>query len=405
MLTFDNKTGIVAEDTAIIRQRLAERWKAAFATSPNLPELDTENETPAGQLIDGETALSAQKDADLLFLARMFDPVTAEGMWQDALSRIYFITRHRETPTYVTCQCTGLYGTAIPYGAIVQSVSGHTFINTAPVEIGESGSAEIIVRCSEWGPVEAGAGEVNKIITTIPGWDTVTNLAAGVSGRLEETRAEFENRRFESVAKNSHGAAASVYGALANVENLIACCVLENPTDGWIEKYAVNIAPHSLYISAYGGENADIAKAIYDKLDGGCGTNGNTELQYRPESEDLQGVAYTYYIQRPTATAAGIAVNIRQSPGLPETIAEDVKAAVLANWEGATQDYPRVRMAQTLYASRFYKSVIGVGVSDLINIQISYPQGAAPAESADIPADQMPTLDEGGIAVNILGAG
>jgi uncharacterized phage protein gp47/JayE len=404
MLTFDNKTGLAAEDTVIIRERLAARWKAAFATSPNLPELDTGNETPAGQLIDGEAALSAQKDADVLFLARMFDPATAEGMWQDALARIYFITRHRETPTYVTCQCTGLYGTVIPYGAIVQSVSGYTFVNTAPVEIGETGAAEIIVRCSEWGPVEAGAGEVNKIITTIPGWDTVGNLAAGAPGRLEETRAEFENRRYASVAKNSHGAAASVYGAVANVENLIACCVLENPTDGWITKYAVNISPHSLYISAYGGEDADIAEAIYLKLDGGCGTNGNTQLQYQPEDGELPGVTHTYYIERPTATAAGIAVNIRQSPGLPQTIEEDIKKAVLSNWDGRAQDYPRVRMAQTLYASRFYKSVIDAGVSDLINIQLSYPLGADLAESVDIPANQMPTLGENDITVNILGA-
>jgi uncharacterized phage protein gp47/JayE len=404
-IIFNPQKGIITEDTALIRQRRAAEWKQAFAVSPDLPELNTDTETPAGQLVDGETALISQKDSDLLFLARMFDPVTSLGIWQDALARIYFISRQRETPTYVTCQCTGLYGATVPYGAIVQDTQGHTFINTAPAIIGEDGRAEIIVRCSEWGPVEVGAGAITKIITTVPGWDTVGNAAAGLTGRYEETRAEFENRRFESVAKNSHGAAASVFGAVANVENVIACRVLENPGDDWITKFGVNIAPHSLYISVYGGEDGAIARALYLKLDGGCGTNGDTQLIYRPEPEDgdQPGAVYTYYIKRPAATPAGLTVNIRRTPNTPANIADIIREAIITNWEGKEQDYPRVGMAETLYASRFYKTVISVGVDDLINIQASYPAGAALTDSAEIPADQMPTLDRDNIIVNIAG--
>jgi len=404
VITFDEKTGIVTEDTIDIRERQAAAWRSIFSLSPNLPPLNTEAETPAGQLIDGEAALIAQTDSALLFLARMLDPATASGMWQDALARIYFISRHRETPTYVTCQCTGLYGAVIPYGAIVQAASGHTFINTAPATIGEDGLAEIIVRCTEWGPVQIGAGAVSKIITTVPGWDSITNAAAGVTGRNEETRAEFENRRFDSVAKNSHGAAASVYGAVADVENVLACRVLENPSHLWKNECGVDIAPHSLYISVAGGDDGAIAQAIYNKIDGGCGTNGNTALAYQPgpEDGDQPGAAYTYYIQRPAITPAGLTVKLRLTPNTPANIAGIIKDALLDNWEGRRQDLPRVRMAQTLYASRFYKTVLDCGVQDLVGVQISYPLGAALADSVDIPADQMPALDEGDITVETL---
>ena len=56
MITFDPQTGLIAEDTAVIRQRLAQEWKNAFNVSEDTPELNTESESPAGQLIDGQTA-------------------------------------------------------------------------------------------------------------------------------------------------------------------------------------------------------------------------------------------------------------------------------------------------------------------------------------------------------------
>ena len=94
-----NTTGISAEETSVIRANIAQQWKNAFATDPTLPELDTSAETPAGQLIDGETALAAEKDNEILFVANQFDPKNAVGAWQDALAAIYFIKRKIALPT------------------------------------------------------------------------------------------------------------------------------------------------------------------------------------------------------------------------------------------------------------------------------------------------------------------
>ena len=68
------------------------------------------------------------KNADMLFLASMFNPKTAEGRWQDALGHIYFMTRKIDEPTIVTCQLKGRYGTVVPYGALVLSEEGYTLI-------------------------------------------------------------------------------------------------------------------------------------------------------------------------------------------------------------------------------------------------------------------------------------
>ena len=399
-ITFNNQTGLVAEETSVVRARIAQEWKNAFATDPRLPVLDTNPETPAGQLIDGQTALASEKDNDMIYIANMFNPKNATGVWQDALAAVYFLNRKIALPTYVTCQVRGAYGTTIPYGALVQDVNGYTFLNTSVVVIGSSGTANIYVRCTETGAVEVAPNTVTQIVTTVPGWDSVTNPSAGVTGRDEESQAAFENRRAGSVGKNSHGAVASIYGTIADLNNVVAVLVLENTTNADKTIKGVTLAGHSVYISVYGGDNTDIARAIYNKIDGGVGTQGNTMLTYNPASDniaDQPDALYTYYIERPDTveTAVKVTVSDDETTGLTNAI----KEAVVENFNG-NSSFRRVKMGDTLYASRFYADVIKAGVTMLENIEIKYPSATGSyADSIDIPASELPTISVDDVTV------
>lgn len=399
-LTFDD-TGISADETSIIRANIAQEWKNAFATDSSLPELDTNAETPAGQLIDGITALASEKDNELIFLSNQFNPKNAIDSWQDALGSIYFISRKIALPTYVTCQAEGAYGTVIPYGAIVQDTNGYTFMNTAPATINASGQATLIVRCTEMGAVEVTSGSVNKIVTTVPGWDKVTNAAAGVTGREVESQAAFESRRVQSVAKNAHGSVASVFGAIADINDVTALLILENTTNVDKTEKGVTIAGHSVYISVYGGADNEIAKAIYNKIDAGCGTNGNTMVSYNPVSDDATqpDMLYSYYIERPTAVSTGIVVTIADEQ--TTTLTNAIKEAVVNNFNG-NSGYRRVKMGDTLYASRFYADVIKAGVTKLETIQIKYPLSATAADSVNVDADEIPTISVDDVTVTYV---
>ena len=399
-ITFNNQTGLVAEETSVVRARIAQEWKNAFATDPRLPVLDTNPETPAGQLIDGQTALASEKDNDMIYIANMFNPKNATGVWQDALAAVYFLNRKIALPTYVTCQVRGAYGTTIPYGALVQDVNGYTFLNTSVVGIGSSGTANIYVRCTETGAVEVAPNTVTQIVTTVPGWDSVTNPSAGVTGRDEESQAAFENRRAGSVGKNSHGAVASIYGTIADLNNVVAVLVLENTTNADKTIKGVTLAGHSVYISVYGGDNTDIARAIYNKIDGGVGTQGNTMLTYNPASDniaDQPDALYTYYIERPDTveTAVKVTVSDDETTGLTNAI----KESVVENFNG-NSSFRRVKMGDTLYASRFYADVIKAGVTMLENIEIKYPSATGSyADSIDIPASELPTISVDDVTV------
>ena len=120
MLIFNEKTGFSVQEPHEVREEVAQSWINAFK-SDDTPDINTAPETPQGQIIDAETLAITQKDAELAFLANMFNPKTARGIWQDALAEIYFIKRKKAVNSRCYCVLTGLKGTVIEKGSKIQS--------------------------------------------------------------------------------------------------------------------------------------------------------------------------------------------------------------------------------------------------------------------------------------------
>lgn len=395
-VTFDPATGLTVDSAADVLAQIENDWRNAFSGG-GLPPLDVDPATPAGQLIAAQAALVHAKDTEILFLAQQFNPETAEGRWQDALGKIYFLTRKTAEPTIVECTCTGLYNTVIPAGSIVQSADGHQLASIDAATIPTSGNVDIEFAVTETGPVEIPAGAVTKIITVIPGWDSVTNAAAGVLGRDEETQTEFETRRYNSVAANAQGSVLAIQGAVSQVDGVLDCVVLENSTNDVQTISGVAVDPHSICVSVFGGEGEDIAEAIYRRKDAGCGTTGDTVVSYT--DPDFNNAVYTYNILRPTPTAVKMTVTIKQTSATPNTITGDIRAALVADFYGRGEN-DRVGAASTLYASRFYPVVIAAGASDFISLELALGSGSL-ASFVEIDADEEPTLAAEDITVVI----
>jgi uncharacterized phage protein gp47/JayE len=400
-LIFNPATGLSVPDTADIREGITEDWVRAFY-APDQPPLDTEPTTPAGQLVDAEVAEIEAKNAAMLFLANQFNPQVAEGRWQDALGAIYFLTRKLDEPTVVTCQLTGLKGTVIPYGALVQSATGYVLICNRSVSIGADNRGETTFRVAETGPVEIPAHSVTSIITTIPGWDTVDNAAAGAIGRDLETRAEFEGRRAASVAMNSHGSTGALFGAIGNIPGVLDVAVLENIGPNPVIKYGVEVPGHGVTICVYGGEDGDIARAIYQKKDNGCDTGGNTDVTY--VAEDYHHALYEYKILRPEPVNFWIQITLGNGSNATAETRQALKEALYRNFYGLDDDSDnaRVGMASTVFASRFYSSAMAVeGIKNIQSIKIALSPDT-PWDYADvivINGSQVPTISTDNISV------
>lgn len=396
-ITFDAEKGLSADSTATIRQGIVNDWENTF--SDENATLNTESESPAGQIIDSEAVLVTAKDSALLELMNQFNPMTASGIFQDAIAAIYFLTRKVAQPTVVECQVMGLQGTTIPAGSVIENTDGFRLRSVGAVTIPEGGTASVEFETVDTGAISIGANTCTKIITVIAGWNTVDNAIAGVPGQLVESRASFEARRAQSVAANSHGSRLSLQGALYNIDGVLDCLVLENKSDSTVTKQGVSLISHSVAICIYGGNNDEIAEMIYNKLDAGCGTNGATTVTYISEDSAVN----TYQIVRPDPVNVYIEVTINQTASTASTVVDDVKNAVYNDFYGNDAQSGNIRRGcgQTIYASSFSVATIKTaGVTDLVSIEIGKSAGTL-GNSIALDADEEPVLSKDNISVII----
>lgn len=395
-VSFNPQTGVVVPTTRAVRDDLAAAMQEALRLSANDPAIDVDSTSPLGQFIDLVAAEIEAKNAEIAFLANMLNPKTANGVWLDALAALYGLDRKISEPTVVVCTCTGLKGTVIPYGAIVQDTQGNQLRHSTAggVTIGDSGSVEATFVTVEHGEIQIAAGTVTKIVTVVSGWDTVTNEVAGITGRDIEPDGELLNRMIDSYAINANSTTANIEANLAELDGVLDCIVLENYTNQPQQQYSITLDPHSIAVCIVGGEDADIAETIFRRKSAGCGTTGTTDVTY-VDTEHYDAV-YTYQIVRPTAVDFDVQVTFFDSDMNSESQAA-VKNAIIQDFLGELAN-PRVKLATTVYASRFYQCVQAVTDAPIKQILIGLDGGEL-STSVDVPANESPTISTDTIAL------
>lgn len=389
---FDENAGVVLPGTQEIREAVASGFKEAFRTSPDDPELNTEPTSPMGQVVDLVTAEIEAKNSELAFITNMTNPKTARGIFLDNLAALYGLDRKLSEPTIVTCVCTGLKGTIIPYGAIVEDERGNKFRHSAAggVTIGDDGTATTTFSAVEHGGIEVPPEAIQKIVTVIAGWDKVINPQAGSIGREKEPDGELYNRMLESVAINAHSTLDTITARLAEIDGVLDVVVLENYTNYPQTQYGIEIEGHSIAICIVGGEDADIAETIYKTKDMGCGTTGNYEIKY--VATDHFNATYLYRITRPSTENFHVRVTFAGA-AIPEVIGEKIKETIISDFLGK-QTHPRVKLATTVYASRFYPCIQEVADSKtypVLAIEVKLGDGSWGAK-VDVPATVEPSI-------------
>lgn len=267
-------------------------------------DLTLEPETPQGQLAASETAIIGDKNDKLLALFNGIDPPFATGRLQDAIARIYFLERIAAQATVVTATCSGKTGTTIPIGAQAKDQAGRVYVATSSGVIPVGGTVDVTFACATFGPIAAPIGYVNAILLAIPGWDSVTNAAAGVLGRNVETDADFEFRRQLSVAVNGKNSLQSILGAVLSVPGVIDAYASENYTSSATgAAFTAAIATTVLTVSAISlgtiglddlvtgaGVAAGTSIASFGSGSGGTGTY-NLNISQTVSSEAMQSSA------------------------------------------------------------------------------------------------------------------
>lgn len=360
-------------------------------------------ETPQGQLASSQAAIVADANAVFAEFVNQVNPDTASGFMQDAIARIYFLDRQPAAPTVVECDCVGNPGTVIPVGAQAADTSGNRYTCLEAGSIPPSGTVTLSFANVADGPIPCPANTLTVIYKAIPGWDTINNPAPGVLGADVESQAAFAYRRAQSVALNARGSLPSIYAAVFDVADVLDVYATENTTSAIVNTGATNypLAPHSLYVAAVGGLNADIAKAIWTKKDVGCDYNGNTTVVVTDDSGYLPPLpTYNVKFERPATLPILFQVDIQNDSGLPSNIVDLVKAAIIATFTGADGG-TRVRIGSLLLASKFYPGVIAIG-PEVSVLSILLGSVTPTLTSQLIGIDQAPTVDAADISVTLV---
>lgn len=398
-ITFD-QTGLIIPQEADILAGVQADIDAAMGGGLN-PAL----ETPQGQLASSETAIIGANNDLFAYFVNQVNPDYAEGFMQAAIGRIYFLNRRPATATVVTCTCTGLAGTVIPEGSTVADSSSNIYSCISGGTIPVGGTIDLAFQNIVAGATPAPAGSVTKIYQAIPGWDTVTNASDGTIGIDLESRADFEFRRAQSVAINGTGSLQTVYAQVFELDGVLDVYCTENKTDEaeTVGATSYELEPHSIYVAAVGGDDDAVAEAIWTYSSGtGANYNGNTTVDVTDQSGySYPYPTYTIKFQRPTALPVYFAVNIRSNPNLPADIIAQVKAAIIAAFNGSDGG-ARARIGADIIAGRFYAGVQAVAPSIIQITSITVGTSASPVTTTvSVGIDRQPTIAASQIAVNI----
>jgi hypothetical protein len=327
--------------------------------------------TPQGQLASTETAIIGDKNAQFIWYTNQVDPAFNSGRMQDAIGRIYYMTRIPGAPTVVQATCSGLDGVIIPLGAIAQATDGNLYIAQQQGTI-TGGSVILPFACGVNGPIDCPAGSLNAIYQAITGWESITNPDDGVLGINVETPSQFEARRSASVAVNAIGILDAILGAVLAVPNVLDAFVAENDNGTPQTIGGKILGPNSLYVCVLGGESQAIGNAIWSRKAPGCGYNGNTTVTVvDPAPEYLPPIpSYSVTFQRPTIIDFAMLVVLKNNNGIPANALALIQNVIINAFAG-TDGGPRAKIGSTVFASRYYAPVAMLGSwAQIVEIQL-----------------------------------
>lgn len=336
---------------------LEEGFKAVFGD-----DLDVSTETPQGQLI-GIIAMSlAQADEGVVSSFSSTSIFDAFGQQLEGLFSALAVSRNPAINTIVEATLTGVVTSLIPAGSRARTVNGDLFALDADAVIGGGGSVTAAMSAIEPGPIEVLAAELDSIVDVVTGWETVTNVSDGTTGREVETDSNYRRRYQRELSKNAIAPLDSIVARVSDLTSVLDVVGAENDKSTTEVIQGLSLDPHSVAIVVDGGIDADIAAAIRIAKTGGTGTNGTTTVPVTYEG----GIIDIRFFKA-TAINFELGVNISVTPGTATNVTDLIKTRVQEYVEGVFDtgddslfETDGLQIGETLYKFRLLTPINSV---------------------------------------------
>lgn len=370
MTTSVDGTGFHRTTLAERLTQLQDSYKAIYGT-----DIDILPESTDGQVIGIFSEALADVDSLAEVVYNMRSPAGAAGAALDRIVKFAGISRNPASYSTVSLTLGGVDGTVIPSGSLVGSTVDATLIfqTTASATI-SGGTATVVGRAQVTGPVHALNGILNRPLTVISGWNTVTNAADATLGADVETDAALRIRFASSVALPSLGILDGLYAALAAIAGVTDAAVYENNTSLSVVKGSVTLPPHSIYAIVDGGTQADIAAALWLKKSAGVTVFGSVAQNIT----DSQGNTQTMRFDRPTQVP--IYVTVKVAAPLPNATVKTAIAQAIVDWGDANS-----KIGVNVFWAKLFVPVNTIDGIDVLAIFVG--TSASPTLQQDVVID------------------
>ena len=309
MASFDS-SGITPTDLTGYISLLEDVMRDALGQTVNL-----DSETPQGQLVGSLATRFTVLDEAIVYLANGLNLDTISDIQVDDYGTLFEILKIAGQKSSVTATLSGVAGTQIASGNRARTTSGSIFESTAAVIIGNTGTVNVLFRAVETGPIQVAVGALNSIVDAISGWTGITNAVAAVPGRNVESDFEYRKRYSSLVAVHAREATESIRARVLEVSGVTDSKVIDNDTANQITRQNVDIAARSILTIVEGGQDADVALAIYDTKTPGIPTVGTTSETIMIAGQPDRAIQFTRVSNIPLV----VVINLTTNNSFPST--------------------------------------------------------------------------------------
>lgn len=296
------------------------------------PKWNLDPSTPDGLKIASDAELFGVLDEALQQAHNSKDPNKARDLELDIIGYLTGFKRSLGTPSTCMAILSGVSGTAIQSGSLIQSNDGVQWSIDSDVTIGASGSVNVAVTATVNGVIQADISSINQIVETISGWQSVTNGVVATSGEAKQTNAEARKERALTVGRAGNNQVESTLGELGSVSGVNKYRPYEN-YKGVVDSNG--IPAHSVCYVVDGGSDLDVAKAIYIKKNPGVNLYGASEpVTVLVQSDNYPLMTKNITFARPSYVDMSVDIEITDDGSLPANADELIKQAIIDYTQG-----------------------------------------------------------------------
>lgn len=341
--SYVSDSGLIVPDTATVQEQVIADFRKALGQ-----DLDTTPETPEGRLIQLITDYRVNTLGINAYNANQINLRYATGRFLDALGSFFGISRISASSTRVLADIVGTAGTVIPAGSQAQTTAGDVFYAENNITIGANGSVSGYFLSLEKGAIPCEVNTLNKIVNAVLGWDTITNTASAIIGTERESDDDFRRRIINSRISGI-SLMSAIKSKLENIDNVLSLWAYDNYSNATITYQGISIAPHSIVVIIDGGNNEEIAQALYDVKTGGTGyTAINGQSETVGVIDGAFGASYNVTFNRPEDVNFAVAISVKNISYTGNDLESQIKQAVI-NWgEGLIAGVDGLKIGQNI---------------------------------------------------------